>query len=229
MNSKVFRNLSYGMYLIAGEIDGRKTGCIVNTVFQITSEPAMIAVSVNKDNYTNEVIRKSGRFSVCLLTETVQKDVIGEFGFKSGRDVNKFEKIPYDTVSEGLPILKEGLCGWFVCHVRESVDMSTHTVFFAEVTDGDIVPGDAPMTYAYYHAVMKGKSPKNAPTYEKHEEKKADAPENTSAGNAGSKVKYVCSVCGYEYEGDTPFEELPDSWVCPVCGEPKSSFEAVPA
>lgn len=220
MNSKVFRSLSYGMYLIAGVIDGKKTGCIVNTVFQVTSEPPMIGVSVNKDNYTNEVIRRSGEFSVCILSENVSKDVIGEFGFKSGRDVSKFASVPHETVSNDLPILKDGLCGWFVCRVKESIDLSTHTVFFAEVVDGETTDGGAPMTYAYYHSVVKGKAPKNAPTWEK--ESADDAP----AADAAPKVRYVCGLCGYVYDGETPFEELPDDWVCPVCGEPKSSFKA---
>ncbi|NLI62199.1 MAG: flavin reductase [Methanosarcinaceae archaeon] len=226
MDRKVFRDLSYGMYIIAGEKDdGSFAGCVVNTVIQVTSDPAMITVSVNKDNYTNKVIKDSKKFTVSILSESTSVETIREFGFKTSKDVNKFENVKYELEETGIPIINDGICGWFSCELVDFKDLSTHTVFFAKVIDGQKTPEQNPgnpMTYAYYHNVIKGKAPKNAPTYQAPEKENEE-----EASVSGKNYRYVCNVCGYEYEGETPFEDLPDDWACPVCGEPKSSFSKV--
>ena len=211
MNINAFRNLSYGVYIIS-TLDGeRPTGCVANSAMQITSSPATIAVSMNHDNYTNSCIEKSGKFAVSILSEEADPGLIGTFGFQSGKDVNKFDGV--DAVEkEGISVIADA-CSYVVCKVIDKMETSTHTVFLGEVIDANVLKAGEPMTYAYYHKVVKGKSPKNAPTYlpEEKEEKVDNA-------------KWVCGVCGYVYEGETPFEELPEDFTCPLCKQPKSVF-----
>lgn len=162
MNTMALRNLSYGVYVISTWDKGRPTGCTANSAMQITSSPATIAISINHDNYTNSCIKDSGYFSISILAEDTDPGIIGGFGFRSGKDVDKFEGVESE-VRASVPVLKAG-CGYVVCKVVNSMESATHTVFLGEVIDADLRPG-TPMTYAYYHNVIKGKSPKNAPTY----------------------------------------------------------------
>ena len=162
MNINALRNLSYGVYIVTTWDKGRPTGCTANSAMQITSEPPTLAVSINVDNYTNSCIKDSGYFALNVLSESSEPSLIGGFGFTSGRDTDKFDGVDYDVVS-GLPVIKDG-CAFFVCKVRETLEAGTHTVFLAEITDADMSDG-RPMTYAYYHEVVKGKTAKNAPTY----------------------------------------------------------------
>jgi len=208
MNTNVFRNLSYGVYVVTTLDENRPTGCTANSTMQITSSPATIAVSINHDNYTNTCIKKNGKFAINILSESSDPSIIGIFGFQSGKDNNKFDSIPYST-KEGLPILNDS-CGYIICQVIDTMETDTHTIFLGKVSDGDIIKKDPAMTYAYYHSVIKGKSPKNAPTY---------LPEEKT-----NEQKWVCSVCGYVYDGDTPFEELGDDYKCPICKQPKKVF-----
>lgn len=211
MNKQVFRNFSYGVYVVS-TLDGvRPTGCVANSIMQITSSPATIAVSMNHDNYTNACIESSGKFAVSILSESSDPSIIGHFGFQSGKDVNKFDTIAYDTVDD-LPIVKDA-CAYLTCKVIDKMETSTHTVFLGEVVEGDVLSKEPAMTYAYYHNVVKGKSPKNAPTYIE-EEKKDEA-----------SATWVCGICGYVYDGETPFEELPDTYTCPICKQPKAVFK----
>ena len=164
MNPNVFRNLSYGVYVITTMDGDRPTGCTANSAMQITSSPASIAISINHDNYTNGCIKESKKFCINILSTDSDPSLIGGFGFRSGRDTDKFEGIEYDMV-EGVPVLK-GTCGYIVCEVIDNMETSSHTVFLGNVIEGDVKnEGTIPMTYAYYHGVIKGKSPKNAPTY----------------------------------------------------------------
>lgn len=215
MDAFALRALSYGVYVVSAMDAGRPTGCTANSAMQITSAPATIAVSVNHDNHTNGCIAKSGRFSVSVLGESCDPAVIGNFGFSSGRDRDKYESIPHEIV-EGVPVLRD-CCAYLVCRVIDKLETSTHTVFLGEVIAAEQPAKDTPMTYAYYHSVVKGKSPKNAPTYIA-EEAEAAAPKKTA---------WKCTVCGYVYDGETPFEALPDDWKCPICGVPKSKFVQV--
>ena len=163
MNARAFHQLSYGVYIISTWDNGRPTGCTANSAMQITSEPATIAISINHDNYTNHCIQESGRFAISVLGEESDPSVIGTFGFKSGREVNKFDEVP--SVMKGyMPVVADA-CAYMVCEVIDKMETSTHTVFLGRVVDADILKQDIPMTYSYYHNVIKGKSPKNAPTY----------------------------------------------------------------
>lgn len=214
MDKSALYQLSYGVYVISTWDKGRATGCTANSAMQITSEPATIAVSVNHDNYTNQCIRETGKFSISVLGEKSDPGIIGTFGFRSGRDCNKFEQVEQATKAF-MPVVADA-CAYMVCEVIDKMETATHTVFLGKVVDADLLKKDSPMTYAYYHNVIKGKSPKNAPTY---------IPEETNqASGREQQVKYVCGVCGYIYDGDIPFGDLPDTYTCPVCRQPKSVF-----
>lgn len=215
MDLTVLFNLSYGLYVI-GAKDGNNApvGCIVNTVFQITNEPNRVAVSVNHENYTAACIQNLNEFTVSILTEQTDPAVIGTFGFKSSRDINKYESTPYTLIDRDLPVLTENTAGWLRCKVENKVDVGTHMLFIAEVIETGRGSGLPPMTYDYYHKVIKGAAPKSAPTYR--------APEAEQTPEAASGEKWICKICGYEFAGD--FEALPDDWVCPICKQPKSAF-----
>lgn len=211
INKNAFRNMSYGVYVVS-TLDGeRPTGCVANSAMQITSEPATIAVSINHDNYTNACIEKTGKFAISILTEQSDPGLIGTFGFQSGKDVNKFDGVEA-VVKEGLSVVADA-CSYLVCKVIDKMETATHTVFLGEVIAADVLKEEEPMTYAYYHKVVKGKSPKNAPTYIAEEEETVQKEE-----------KWVCGICGYEYRGELPFDEVPEQFVCPVCKQPKSVF-----
>lgn len=206
MNSKVLRNLSYGMYIVGAKGE-KNVGCVVNTVVQITSNPSTIAVSINHDNYTNQVIKKEKKFSISILPENIDPRIIGTFGYQSSKDVDKYADVETVLLDE-FPVIK-GSCGAMICEVVDTLETSTHTVFLAQVINMDFYNEMSPMTYRYYHQNLKGKSPKNAPTYVEESPKK--------------KVVWKCKVCGYEVEMD----ELPDDFRCPICGKDKSFFERI--
>lgn len=207
MDNKVLRNLSYGMYII-GSKDENPVGCVANTVVQITSDPKTIAVSINHDNYTNEVIKKTKKFSISILSENTNPEIIGTFGYKTSREVDKYKDIDTKEL-EGLPVLTNS-CGNIICKVIDTMETSTHTVFLGEIIAMNNYTEDTPMTYKYYHEVLKLKSPKNAPTY-------VEDKEDTK------KTVWKCSICGYEIEMD----ELPSDYVCPICKQPVSEFKRI--
>ena len=216
MDKAAFHDLSYGMFILGTLNDGKPTGCTVNTVLQVAGEPATLSVSVNHQNLTNECIKKTGRVTVSVMDQNTPVDVIGAFGFRSGRELDKFADVPHTAAPSGLPRLTEHVCAWFDCKLKTSIELSTHTLFILEVEDaGRGENSAAPMTYAYYHQVKKGSAPPSAPNFVD------DAP-----AAPGPAEKYVCSICKYEYDGSQgPFEDLPEDWTCPLCGMPKSVFE----
>lgn len=163
MNQTAFQKMSYGVYIISTWDNGRATGCTANSVMQITAEPPAIAVSIHHNNYTNECIQKTGKFAVSVLGEQSEPSIIGGFGFRSGRDCNKFEDVN-QVVKGCLPVVADA-CAYMVCDVIDKMGTETHTVFLGKVLEADVLKKDEPMTYAFYHNVIKGKSPKNAPTY----------------------------------------------------------------
>lgn len=229
MNKSAFYKLSYGLYVVSSCSENKLNGQIANTAFQVTSEPATIGVSINKLNLTHDFIRESKKFSVSILSTAAPMDFIGRFGFKSGRDINKFEGMQYRTGITGVPIVTEHCVAMLEAEVIAEFDCGTHRIFLGEVKDCDVLNDAEPMTYAYYHAVKGGKAPKTAPTYQAEEPK--------TKQKEVSMTKYTCDVCGYVYEpeaGDpdagikpgTKFEDLPEDWVCPVCGADKSNFSA---
>ena len=211
MDNKVLRNLSYGVYVVTTKDNDKNVGCIANSVMQITSSPSVIAVSINHDNYTNKCIKEKNTFAVSILKEDSNPNIIGEFGFKSSKDTNKFEDIDY-KLEDNIPIINDS-CGYFICKVINIVETSTHTVFLGEIMKMDGATNDTPMTYKYYHEKLKGTSPKNAPTYQENSEEKEEK----------SIKKWKCKICGYVYEGD----EVPEDYICPICGQPHTEFYEV--
>ena len=222
---KSLHKLSYGLYVVTSKKGDKLNGQIANTVFQVTSEPPTIAVSINKNNLTWEYIKDSGAFAVSVLCVDTPLSFIGRFGFKSGRDTNKFEGINYKFGETGAPIVTDNAVSYLEARVTKEVDVGTHTVFIGEVVAGEVLSELKCMTYEYYHEVKRGTTPKTAPGYvaERKEEKPKMA-------------KYRCTICGWIYDpevGDPdgniapgiPFEKLPDTWVCPVCGADKTAFE----
>ena len=213
MDKKVLRNLSYGVYVVTSREKDKNVGCVANSIMQVTSSPAVIAVSINHDNYTNKVIKENNKFGVSILKETTDPKIIGTFGYKSSRDNDKFDGIDFKEISE-IPVL-ENTCGYMVCKVIDTMETSTHTVFLGEVIEADDYSTENPMTYKYYHENLKGSSPKNAPTYEETSISQVD--------KDSKKSKWKCSICGYIHEAD----ELPDDFKCPICGVGKECFELV--
>lgn len=175
LDSKALWKCSYGLYVVCScTEEGKANGQIANTVMQVAAEPPRVSVAINKDNYTHEFISKSGVFTVSVLgTETPMK-FIGRFGFKTGRDTDKFEGVEYRKGATGCPVVTENAVSVFEARVFDSMDVGTHTVFAGDVVSGEVLADEEPLTYAQYHA-MKGRAPKNAPTYRPPEQEKSDS------------------------------------------------------
>lgn len=165
MNTKAFRYLSYGLYIVSSKMDGKINGQIVNTVFQVCSEPPIIAVAINKDNYTHEFVCNSHAFTVSVLAQDTPLPFIGNFGFKSGRAVDKYNSVQYTIGELDIPLVQDNALAFLEVKVIDQVDVHTHTVFIGEVVNADIWKEDEPLTYAYYQQVKRGTTPKSAPSY----------------------------------------------------------------
>jgi len=225
--------LSYGMCIISSRKGGDFNGCIVNTAFQITPEPPMIAVSVNRQNLTYEYITKSKVFVISVLAEETPLEFIGKFGFRTGRDVDKFQEVNYKLGIAGAPIVLDNTVGFIEAEVTNAIDVETHTLFVGRIIACETIDeSKVPMIYNYYRDVKGGRTPRTAATYI---EKKPKAKLET--GDQEMK-NYKCLMCGYIYDpavGDpdngvaagTAFEDLPDDWTCPDCGAGKDEFEPV--
>jgi flavin reductase (DIM6/NTAB) family NADH-FMN oxidoreductase RutF/rubredoxin len=245
MNYEAFFKLTYGLYLLTSKNDGRYNGHISNTIFQITAEPARIAVATHADNLTTEYIRTSRVFAVSALQQEVTLDFLGNWGFKSGRDINKFEKIGHKIGKTGAPIVTEKCIAYYECEVEQEIQIGTHVLFIGRVVDLDVLAGEVlPLTYAYYRDVIKGISPEKSPTFlpekklapDTQREKPSEQDQrHAKTAPAQEMKKFRCTICGYIYdpaEGDPPagippgtaFEDIPDDWTCPICGVTKEDF-----
>ena len=162
----VFRDLSYGLYIVTSSSEGRLNGQVVNTVIQVTSDPPRVAVIINKKNLTHEFILKSKVFSATVLEESTPMTFLGPFGFRSGRDIDKFSKVAFKEGVTGCPMITEHALSVLEAEVIDQIDLGTHTIFVGNVVSSEILKKGSPLTYQYYHQVLKGKSPPNAPTYE---------------------------------------------------------------
>ncbi len=196
-NNTMFK-ISYGLFVLTAKTGDKDNGCIVNTVEQVTSQPLRILVTVNKDNYTHDIIKATGEFNVSVLTESAPFSVFERFGFQSGRDADKFSGFTKAQRSEnGILYLTEYSNAFISCKVLEEVDCTTHTIFIAEVTEAKVLSGKRSVTYQYYHDNIKPKPEKK------------------------EKSGYVCKICGYVYEGDV----LPEDFICPLCKHGAADFE----
>jgi rubredoxin/flavin reductase (DIM6/NTAB) family NADH-FMN oxidoreductase RutF len=197
---------------------------------QITAEPPTLAVSINKENLTHELITQSKKFTISILDKQTPMSLIGTFGFKCGRTIDKMEHVTCIQKETRVPIVTDHTIAYIEATLINKMDIGTHTIFVGEITNADLLTDNEPMTYGYYHHVKGGLSPKNAPTYLGEQAKKEPNKEEKTMDN------YVCTVCGYIYDpeqGDpdngvkpgTAFEDVPEDWVCPVCGAGKEAFE----
>ncbi len=205
MNEKAMRNLTYGLFVLTAEEDGKSNGCIVNTVSQVTSNPNKISVTVNKANYTHDMIKRTGRFTASVISQDADFELFKRFGFQSGRDVDKFADFAdYERGVDGMCHITKGTNAYMTAKVTDMVDAGTHTIFIGEVTDMEVIGKYPSVTYAYYHSNIKPK------------------PKEVGKTESGQTI-WRCTICGYEYVG----EELPEDFVCPLCKHPASDFEKI--
>ncbi len=203
MNNKTFYNLSYGVFMLSTEWEGKANGCITNTCIQVASDPVRVSVAVLNSNYTCELMKKSGIFNVSILDKRCNFEIIKHFGYQSGRDVDKFKDMVCPVDDRGVPYLKWGACGVLFCKVVDTMELGTHTLFIGEVINAEVLSDEAPITYADYQRDIK-------PKPEKKEESR-------------EIVGWRCKVCGYVYNG----VELEEDFACPLCGHGPEDFEPI--
>ena len=201
MNNKAFYNLTYGVFLLAAKAEEKANACIVNTGVQVAGSPVRVAVSVLNTNYTCALIKESGRFTLSALDDSCSFETIKHFGMQSGRDVDKLDGLPMPTDESGVPYLNWSTCARFSGKVTHSVDLGTHTLFIADVTEARVLSDAPSMTYSFYFANVKPK-----PSALK------------------KQTGWVCKICGYVYEGET----LPADFICPLCKHGAEDFEKLP-
>ena len=222
IDTKAFRSLSCGVYIVSAKSGEKAAGCIINTFLQVTSKPARVSIAINKENYTTGVILDSGRFEVAVLAESASMELIGRFGFRTSAELDKFAETGHAFDEAGVPYVSEHVVAHFGARVIDKVDVGTHYVIVGEVECAEVLSAEQPMTYAYYHQVKGGKTPPKASSFEAS----ADDPpaqEAETAPVAAPRYGWRCMICGYVVEMD----ELPDDFTCPMCGMGRDMFERV--
>ena len=200
MNEKAFYNLTYGLFLLTAREGERDNGCIINTAVQVANDPARISISVIKQNLTCEMILRTGQFNISAITNKADFELFKRFGMQSGRDVDKFADFTWTDRSEnGLLYLTGPSNAFFSAKVTEYFDLGSHILFVAEVTDAQVLSQDPSCTYGYYQSDIKPR------------------PQQVSS----EKKRWVCTICGYIYEGD----EVPEDYLCPLCKHGKEYFK----
>ena len=190
-------NIPYGVYVLTAR-DEKNNGCIINTLVQVTSNPARISITINKDNFTTKMIEKTGMFNVSILDTTTDFETIKRFGFASGKDTDKFKNFEdYELAENGIPYITKHTNAYISATVVSKTDVGTHITFVADVTESFVLSQTETLTYSYYQNNIKPK------------------PQTTN------KKSFVCTVCGYVYEGET----LPPDFICPLCNHDASYFE----
>ena len=197
MNLKAMYKLSYGLFVLTAKEKERDNGCIINTVTQVTSEPNRIIIAVNKNNYTHDMIMNTRKFNISVLTEKSKFETYKHWGFQSGATTDKCENIIFHRSKNGVIYLTEECNAFLSAEVISTTDLGTHTLFLADVVAAEVLSEDTSVTYDYYQKHIKMN-----PTIEQQ------------------KKGYICTVCGYIYEG----EPLPEDFICPWCKHPASDF-----
>lgn len=195
-NAALFK-IGYGLYVLTTNDGEKDNGCIVNSVMQITNTPNKVAVAINKQNYSHDTVIKTNKLNINCIAESAPFSLFQNFGFRSGRDADKFDGVAFERSNNGLTVLKDNVNAYMSLWVESTVDLDTHTLFICFVTQMDELSQEDTMTYTYYQNNVK---PKPQPQ---------------------KKKGYVCKICGYVYEGD----ELPEDFICPLCKHPASDFE----
>ena len=196
MDKKVMRNISYGLFILTARDGDKLNGCVTNTLQQVTTSPNRISITVNKENYTHDMVLKAGEFNVSILSEDAKFDTFKHFGFQTGRDIDKFEDFPMVLAKNDIPYITDGTNGYISAKVIHSIDLGSQTLFLADVTDGEVLSSVPSATYDYYHKNIK------------------ESPDAKSKG-------WVCKICSYVH----PHEDLPADFICPLCKHPASDFE----
>lgn len=162
---KVFRDLSYGLYIVSTADGDKRNAQLVNTVIQVTSDPPRVAVTINTKNYTHELISKSKVFAAMVLDESVTMMFLGPFGFKTGRELDKFAKAAFQTGVTGSPIVTDHVLSFVEARVVNEIPLGTHTIFVGDVVNTGVIRPGSPLTYKFYHENLRGKTPPNAPSF----------------------------------------------------------------
>ena len=205
MDKKAMYQLTYGLFVLTAQEGDKDNGCIINTAIQVTSEPNRISIAVNKANYTHDMVLRTGKFNVSVLDEQASFLLFKRFGFQSGRDVNKYDDFQnYDRSENGITYINSGTNAFISGEVEQTIDLGTHTLFIAKVTDMEVLSNQQSVTYAYYQENIKPKP---------------DAVGVTKEG----QVVWRCRICGYEYIG----EDIPEDFICPICKHPVADFERI--
>ena len=204
MSNPLF-NIQYGLFVITTCDGGRDNGCISNTVEQVTAQPNRISMALSKENFTTELIQRSGRFTVSILSEEADFELFKHFGFQSGRTVDKFADFTdCRRVSNGTLVVTRGTNTYLSVDVEQTIDLGTHILFIGLVTEMETLSDAPSATYSFYQEHIKPKPQVVGQTKE-------------------GKTVWRCVICGYEYVG----EELPADFICPLCKHPASDFEKV--
>ncbi len=225
MNSKAFRSFSYGLYLVSTvDAQGRSAGCVVNTAAQVSSRPYRILVTINKDNATCRAVQQTGKFALTVLSQDATMELIGTFGFHSSADLDKFAGLnDVRELMDGVPCVADSAVAILGCTVCSATDAGSHVVFVADVNEAEVVNEDGtPLTYDYYHRVLKGTTPPKASAFIAEE---TVASEPAEEQPVGQMHHFRCNLCGYVFE--TEAEELPADFKCPLCGAGASMFKKV--
>lgn len=197
---EAINKIGYGLYVLTVNNENKDNGCIINTVMQVTSTPCMISICVNKMNYTNELIKKTGKFNVSVLSENSKFDIFKNFGYQSGKSTDKFETFKdYKRANNGILYITQNTNAYICANVKQEIDLSTHTMFIAEITESGVLSDVPTVTYDYYQNNIKPR------------------PQETK------KSGWRCKICGYIYEGET----LPDDYICPLCKHGVVDFEKI--
>ena len=205
MDKKAMYKLSYGLFVLTAKEADKDNGCIINTAIQAASEPNQLSICVNKANYTHDMIQRTGKFTVSVLSRNAEFELFKHFGFQSGRDTDKFES--FDKCARGtngIYYITEGTNAYISVTVNKTEDLGSHTMFIGEITDIEVLSEAPSVTYDYYLNNIK--------------------PKSQAVGTAGDgQTIWRCTICGYEYVD----EELPEDFICPICKHPASDFEKI--
>lgn len=234
-----FRALSSGLSIVtARDGEGCNVGCVINTLVQVASEPPTLSIALNKGNATARVVQESGRFAATVLGQGATMDLIGLFGFKSSDEVDKFANCEFRVCGDGVPLVTDHGVACFGVRVEHTVDVGSHLLFIGPVEQAEVLSDAEPMTYAYYHTVLRGKTPPKAASYNGGEANGAPKaqPADPAAAVEGSgeapaaasgqpRYAWQCTLCGYIEEGYP--DGLPDDYACPICGAGPEMFERI--
>lgn len=196
MNTKALYNISYGLFVVSANAWERDSGCICNTFIQVTSEPLSASVTLNNNNFTTYMIKQSGEFNISVLSEKAPFSLFQNFGFQSGKDVDKLKNARYERSKNGLFYLTDGANSYFSCKVKETINLGSHTMFIADIFDAEVTSSDPSATYSYYHKSIK------------------PAPAKAVKG-------YQCQICNHIH----PEDEFPPDYLCPICGHGPEFFK----